>query len=95
MMKKLVAIVALMGLFSCNDEEVLLPQESVSVLKDMTDHSPIYMFFKTEENPDDKEKLDTIIEVNRKNSISSTNWVFNIDKRLPLKLVIPELMELK
>ena len=94
-MKKLVAIVALMGLFSCNDEEVLLPQESVSVLKDMTDHSPIYMFFKTEENPDDKEKLDTIIEVNRKNSISSTNWVFNIDKRLPLKLVIPELMELQ
>ena len=94
-MKKLVAIVALMGLFSCNTEEVLLPQESVSVMKDITDHSPIYMFFKTEENPDDKEKLDTIIEVNRKNSISSTNWVFNIDKRLPLKLVIPELIELQ
>ena len=25
-------------------------------MKEMTDHSPIYMFFKTEENPDDKEK---------------------------------------
>ncbi len=37
-MKKLVAIVALMGLFSCNNEEVLLPQESVSVMKEMTDH---------------------------------------------------------
>ena len=46
-MKKLVAIVALLGLFSCNNEEVLLPQENVSVLKEMTDHSPIYMFFKT------------------------------------------------
>ena len=94
-MKKLVAIVALMGLFSCNNEEVLLPQESVSVLKEMTDHSPIYLFFKTEENPIDNEKLDTIVEVNRKNSISSTNWVFNIDKRLPLKLVIPEIIELQ
>ena len=59
-MKKLVAIVALIGLFSCNDEEVLLPQENVSVLKEMTDHSPIYMFFKTEENQEDKEIIDTI-----------------------------------
>ena len=94
-MKKLVTIVVLFGLFSCNNKEVLLPQENVSVLKEMTDHSPIYMFFKTEENPDFKEKIDTIAEVNRKNSIASTNWVFNIDKRLPLKLVIPELMILQ
>jgi hypothetical protein len=94
-MKKLVALIALIGLFSCNDEEVLLPKESVSVLKEMTDHSPIYMFLKTEENPDNKEILDTIVEVNRKNSIASTNWVFNIDKRLPLKLVIPEVMNLQ
>ena len=94
-MKKLVAIVALIGLFSCNKEEVLLPQENVSVLKELTDHSPIYMFFKIKENPDFKEKMDTIVEVNRKNSISSTNWVFNIDKRLPLKLVIPEVMHLQ
>ena len=32
----------------------------------MTDHSPCLYVFKTEENPDDKEKLDTIVEVNRK-----------------------------
>lgn len=46
------------------------------------------MFFKTEKN-------DTIIEVNRSNSISSTNWLFNIDKRLPLKLIIPEIQKLQ
>ncbi len=42
-----------------------------------------------------KNEKDTLVEVNKKNSISSTNWVFNIDKRLPLKLVIPEVMKLQ
>ena len=88
-MKKIVAIVVLLGLFSCSEKEVQLPQAEVSVLKDIVDHSPIYMFFEIQN------KKDTIIDVNRKNSISSTNWVFNIDKRLPLKLVIPEVIKLQ
>lgn len=88
-MKKIVAIVVLLGLFSCSEKEVQLPQAEVSVLKDIVDHSPIYMFFEI------KNEKDTIINVNRKNSISSTNWIFNIDKRLPLKLVIPEVMKLQ
>ncbi|WP_278009694.1 hypothetical protein [Flavobacterium gyeonganense] len=33
--------------------------------------------------------------MNRKNSIISTNWIFNIDKRLPLKLVIPQVIKLQ
>ncbi|UUW07333.1 hypothetical protein NLG42_14590 [Flavobacterium plurextorum] len=45
-------------------------------------------FFKTEGK-------DTIADLNRKSSIISTNWIFNIDKRLPLKLVIPEVMKLQ
>ena len=44
-MKKIVAIVVLLGLFSCSEKEVQLPQAEVSVLKDIVDHSPIYMFF--------------------------------------------------
>ena len=88
-MKKIVVIVALFSLFACSDKEVKLPQAELSVMKDIEDHSPIYMFF------DLKDKKDTIVEVNKKNSISSTNWVFNIDKRLPLKLLIPEVMELQ
>lgn len=88
-MKKIVVIVALFSLFACSDKEVKLPQAELSVMKDIEDHSPIYMFF------DLKDKKDTIIEVNKRNSISSTNWVFNIDKRLPLKLVIPEVTKLQ
>lgn len=76
-------------LFSCEEKkDVLLPKSNVSIVKDVQDHSPIYIFFKTEGK-------DTLAEINRKNSIISTNWIFNIDKRLPLKVVIPEVMKLQ
>ncbi|MFH6996806.1 hypothetical protein ACHRVZ_02675 [Flavobacterium sp. FlaQc-57] len=76
-------------LFSCEEKkDVLLPKSNVTIVKDVQDHSPIYIFFKTKGK-------DTIADVNRKNSIISTNWIFNIDKRLPLKLVIPEVMKLQ
>nr|WP_315239732.1 hypothetical protein [uncultured Flavobacterium sp.] len=76
-------------LFSCEEKkDILLPQSNVSIVKDVQDHSPIYIFFKIEGK-------DTLAEVNRKNSIISTNWIFNIDKRLPLKLVIPEVIKLQ
>lgn len=87
-MKKIVAALLLISLFSCGKKEVQLPQLNETVVVDVKDHSPIYMFFKTEEK-------DTLIEVNRSNSISSTNWLFNVDKRLPLKLVIPEIQKLQ
>ncbi len=76
-------------LFSCGKkEDVLLPKSNITIVKDVQDHSPIYIFFKVKGN-------DTIADVNRKNSIISTNWIFNIDKRLPLKLIIPEVIKLQ
>jgi hypothetical protein len=87
-MKKIVILISLLSLFSCEDKPVLLPQVDHTILAKIKDHSPIYMFFKTEGK-------DTLVDVNRRNSISSTNWVFNIDKRLPLRLVVPELIKLQ
>lgn len=75
-------------LISCDKKDVLLPKADKTVIKDLVDHSPVYLFFETN-------GADTLVEVNRRNTISSTNWVFNIDKRLPLKLVIPEVMQLQ
>ena len=75
-------------MFACQEKAVLLPQIDKTIQADVVDHSPIYLFFKTEEK-------DTLVDVNRKNSISSTNWIFNIDKRLPLRLVVPELQKLQ
>ena len=76
-------------LFSCaNKENILLPKSNVTLVSNVIDHSPIYIFFRTKGK-------DTLAEVNRKNSIISTNWILNIDKRLPLRLVIPEVMKLQ
>ena len=74
---------------SCgNKEDVLLPKSNVVIVSNVEDHSPIYIFFRTKGK-------DTLAEVNRKNSIITTNWILNIDKRLPLRLVIPEVMKLQ
>ena len=75
--------------FSCgNKKDILLPKSNVTLVKDIQDHSPIYIFFKINGK-------DTVADVNRKNSIITTNWILNIDKRLPLRLVIPEVIKLQ
>ena len=75
--------------FSCgNKEDILLPKADRTVVKKVTDLSPIYIFFRVKGK-------DTLAEVNRKSSIITTNWILNIDKRLPLRLVIPEVMKLQ
>lgn len=86
---KYFSFISLILMISCgNKEDILLPKASITVVADVRDHSPIYIFFRTNNK-------DTLAEVNRKNSIISTNWILNIDKRLPLRLVIPEVMKLQ
>jgi hypothetical protein len=87
-MKYLFGIV-LLFCFSCgNKENILLPKGDKTIVKEVVDLSPIYIFFRVKGK-------DTLAEVNRKNSIITTNWILNIDKRLPLRLVIPEVMKLQ
>jgi hypothetical protein len=86
---KYISVLLFFVLFSCgNKETILLPKLDVTLIKDVQDYSPIYFFFKMKGK-------DTLVEVNRKNSISSTNWIFHIDKRLPLRLVVPEIIKLQ
>ena len=86
---KYISLLLFFVLFSCgNQETILLPKSNVTLIKEVQDYSPIYLFFKTKGK-------DTLVEVNRKNSISSTNWIFHIDKRLPLCLVVPEIIKLQ
>lgn len=73
--------------FSCQ-KEVQLVKATTTIDSVVVDHSPVYLFFETK-------GTDTIVDVNRKNTIGTTNWIFNIDKRLPLKLVIPEVIKLQ
>jgi biopolymer transport protein ExbD len=86
---KYLSLVILFIILSCgNKEDILLPKSNVTVVADVKDHSPIYIFFRTNGK-------DTLAEVNRKNSIITTNWILNIDKRLPLRVVIPEVIILQ
>jgi hypothetical protein len=86
---KYFTLIVLFTLFSCgNKEDILLPKANTSIVKNVDDLSPIYIFFRTKGK-------DTLAEVNRKNSIISTNWILNVDKRLPLRLAIPEIIKLQ
>jgi len=71
-------------LFSCGKEKViLLPEISHSEITKINDVSAAYLFY-------DETQKDSV-ELNRKNLISTTNWLVNVDKYLTLKEVIPQI----
>ncbi|WP_298239129.1 hypothetical protein [uncultured Algibacter sp.] len=61
----------------------MLPEISHSNITELNDVSAAYLFY-------DETKPDSV-ELNRKNLISTTNWLINVDKRLTLKQVIPHI----
>ncbi|MET0760208.1 MAG: hypothetical protein ABWZ56_07295 [Flavobacterium sp.] len=86
---KYFSLIIVFLVFSCgNKEDILLPKSNITIIKNIDDVSPVYIFFRTKGN-------DTLAEVNKNTTISTTNWAFNIDKRLPLRIVIPEIMKLQ
>ncbi|SHH31486.1 hypothetical protein [Winogradskyella jejuensis] len=83
-------ILLLLCLFSlsCSNEKVLqLPEIQNAKITEVLDVSPAYIFY-DETQPDST-------EFNRKNLISTTNWLVNVDKRLTLKQVLPHLQYLQ
>lgn len=71
---KSISIFILISLFtaSCHQKRVQLPQVSEAHKTHLTDHSPIYIFF------DEETKQ---AKLNRSNLITSTHWIFHVDKR--------------
>ena len=81
-------ILVILFCFSCGKEKsIQLPEISKSNIHDIKDVSPAYLFY------DESEKGS--IELNRKNLISTTNWLVNVDKRLTLKQAIPSIIKLQ
>jgi hypothetical protein len=72
---------------SCSEKIIELPEIKHSTISEVIDISPAYLFY-DETQPDS-------LELNRKNLISSTNWVVNVDKRLTLNQVIPQIQFLQ
>ncbi|MCF7568508.1 hypothetical protein L3X37_09040 [Sabulilitoribacter arenilitoris] len=76
--------ILLLLIFSCGKEKViLLPEITHSETTDIKDVSAAYLFY-------DETQKDSV-ELNRKNLISTTNWLVNVDKRLTLKQAIPHI----
>lgn len=81
-------ILMLLLVFSCNNEKIVqLPEITHSDFNKILDVSHAYLFY-------DETKADSI-ELNRKNLISTTNWLINVDKRLTLKQVLPKIIFLQ
>lgn len=86
--KYFIGLLITLMLFSCGKEKsVLLPEIENAKITEVLDVSPAYLFY-DETQPDS-------IELNRKNLIGTTNWLFNVDKRLTLEQVIPKIVFLQ
>ena len=87
-MKRIITLLVLtIFLGSCSKKNVLLPETENSNITEIKDVSAAYLFY-------DETKKDSL-EFNRKNLISTTNWLVNIDKRLTLKQILPHLIYLQ
>ncbi|WP_400077149.1 hypothetical protein [Winogradskyella sp. R77965] len=77
-------LLVILCFFNCNNERVLLlPEIENAEVTEVLDVSPAYIFY-------DETKPDSTL-LNRKNLISTTNWLVNVDKRLTLKQAIPHI----
>ena len=81
-------LMLLVFLMSCQKKEVQLPVIRIPGITEIQNHSSIWIFF-MEQNGD------TLAILNKGNKILNTHWIFNIDKRLPMKKVVPHLLEMQ
>ncbi|MEP5255430.1 MAG: hypothetical protein ABJQ39_10265 [Winogradskyella arenosi] len=78
-------ILVLFYCLSCNNERtLLLPEIENAEVTEVLDVSPAYIFY--------DETLPDSTLLNRKNLISTTNWLINVDKRLTLNQAIPKIV---
>lgn len=86
-MKKILITLSLVCL-SCNNEKIIqLPEIVNAEITEVNDVSPAYIFY-------DEAQADSTL-LNRKNLISTTNWLVNVDKRLRLDQVINDIVFLQ
>jgi hypothetical protein len=72
-------------LFSnCQKKEIHIPTTDKAGIQEVANFSEVWMFMKVKEK-------DTTLQLNNKNLIGATNWIFNIDKHLKLAKVMHEI----
>ena len=78
----------LTGLTGCQKQEIQLPLISSPGLSEIQNHSSIWIFR-------DSSQAGIVPRLNKNNKIINTHWIFNIDKRLTMKEVIPFLVDMQ
>ncbi len=82
-MKKTILILLILTALSCaKKRDVKLAVVADAKISEMEDFSSAYIFYND---------TNSTAELNRKNLISTTNWIIHTDKRLTLKEAIPQL----
>ena len=82
MIKRLFPLAALVFLLQCTDKEVMLPVVAEGGIAETQNHSSIWIFY-------DPSGTESKAVLNKNNKLINTNWIFNIDRRLTMKEVIP------
>jgi len=87
-MRKFLLVLVPFLILSCAKKEVKIPVLAEKGIQEVLNNSQVWLFFEVRNN-------DTIAKTNRKNTISTTHWIYNIDKRLSLKAIIPSIIKLQ
>ena len=87
---KFLKLILVLGVLiaGCQNKSVKLPVLDVTGIQDtIYNNTQVWIFFERQGN-------DTVTKLNRNNTVSTTHWVFNIDRRLTLKQIVPHLQDL-
>ena len=87
-MRKLTLILLTLFMLGWAKKELKIPTLAEKGIQEIQNHSQVWLFYEVKNN-------DTVAVVNKKNTISTTHWIYNIDKRLPLKAIIPSIISLQ
>ena len=88
--KKTVLIFCSITLFiaGCEKKEVQLPLIDIPGISEIQNHSSIWVFMATENG-------ELVADLNKNNKIMNTHWIYNIDRRLAMKEVVPVLIAMQ
>jgi hypothetical protein len=89
MIKKYIAFfLMIVFAIACQKQQVELPLIGIAGITEIQNHSSIWIFYKSQNK-------DTLAILNKNNKILNTHWIFNVDKRLQMKDVIPHFKALQ
>ena len=75
-------------LSGCKKKEVQLPLIDIPGISEIQNHSSIWVFL-------EKENGNSSARLNKNNKILNTHWIFNIDRSLKMRDVVPILIEMQ